>query len=107
MTARATEARARLRALVNDEGDAAWSDADIIRLDALTRLGRPAEVVSGAPAEIETDHSERKWGTVGTRQVSTLESTTRADVLQAWRGVGALCGFPLPAPHDFGKGGER
>jgi len=102
----ATEARRRLMAIVRGEGDAPWSDADILRLDALCALGRPAEVVSSAPAEIETDMSERRWGTVGTRQVSTRDSTVRADVLHAWRGVGSMCGCTLPAPHDFGKGVE-
>lgn len=91
---RISTARARLARVL-----AEWSEVDVLRLDALCALGPPADVVRVSPADVVVEPGEEKWGTLGLRAATTPEALTRADVLHAWRRVGALCGLPLPSPH--------
>lgn len=98
---RALDARERLIQVV-----AEWTDEDVLRLDALCALGRPAEVVRRQPADVREEPGDAP-GCVGTRSAYTRESATRADVLHAWRMVAELCGLPLPAAHEVGASETR
>lgn len=97
------EARAGLQRLLAGEppteGAAPWSPADVRRLWALVRLGRPAEVVAnGPPVAIAKGDN---WGG---RMLMPGEAM-RASVQHAWHGVARHCGEPLPGPHDTKGGG--
>lgn len=80
---------------------AEWGPFDVVRLAALIKLGKPAEVASHGDMRVEHDTSEERFGTHGVRGVSSDDARTRADALHMWRGVSALAGWPLPAPHAF------
>lgn len=75
------------------EGAAPWAPADVRRLWALVRLGRPAEVVERGPLVVIAPGDN--WG----GRVPMPGERVRADVLHAWRGVAELAGVPMAPPH--------
>ncbi len=97
--ARVALARAFLQAVIRGEDvgplGMPWSDADILVLAEVARLGRPAEVVAGLPPVVIAPGD-----TWGGREGTPLESFAAA-ALHVYRIAARRAGVPMAAPHDF------